>query len=224
MTTIPDSHLREDLLLGQDGYTWGQALFTTFLDRPSERLALLDKAMAQGEPLALLWRAIFEWSECGNLEGAAQFLGQGAELGDAECQYHYALKCFARGNLAQLEWLRLAAIQGQSDSWSWLVLDAEDFVACYDGGGSGREVYEIGAAFADDTVKHEPQVKEDKLAASERAVALYRRWNEEAKRAVMCWLWLAREKNVVKDIRVLVANLVWDGRAAWSERCVSPVV
>ncbi len=54
--------------------------------------------------------------------------------------------------------------------------------------------------------------------ASERAMSLYLRWNEEAKRAVLCWLWLARDKNVVKDIRLLIADLIWEERAAWSER------
>ncbi len=34
----------------------------------------------------------------------------------------------------------------------------------------------------------------------------------------MCWLWLSAAKNVVKDVRLLVADLIWNDRTAWSER------
>ena len=78
-------------------------------------------------------------------------------------------------------------------------------------------LYEIAAAFAENA-NAEWGLCEEPKAASERAIAFYRRTNEEAKRAVLCWLWLVEEKRVVKDIRLLIANLVWEERAAWSER------
>ncbi len=50
------------------------------------------------------------------------------------------------------------------------------------------------------------------------ALAVYSRCSEEAKRAVLCWLWLSRAKNVMKDIRLLIADLIWSEGATWSEQ------
>ncbi len=53
-----------------------------------------------------------------------------------------------------------------------------------------------------------------------RTVELYRNWCAEARRAIFCWIWCAQQHNAAKDIRILVADLVWGERSAWSERKV----
>lgn len=54
----------------------------------------------------------------------------------------------------------------------------------------------------------------------DEAILLFENWCKEAERAILCWLWLARDLGVCKDIRVAVAQLIWDDKAVWSERPV----
>ncbi len=42
-------------------------------------------------------------------------------------------------------------------------------------------------------------------------------WCAEAKQSVLCWLWLARDLGVVKDVRLLIADLIWDDKEAWTK-------
>ncbi len=48
-------------------------------------------------------------------------------------------------------------------------------------------------------------------------IELYRLWCAKAKRAVMCWLWMSRSQRIIKDLRLLIADFIWDERAASSE-------
>ncbi len=92
----------------------------------------------------------------------------------------------------------------------------------FDSGGSGRILYEIGAAVK--YLKPLPLWNGLSLGerdACERAMLLYERCNEEGKRGVLCWLWLAREEHVVKDICLLIADVIWSDRTLWSERLTS---
>lgn len=49
---------------------------------------------------------------------------------------------------------------------------------------------------------------------------LYTQWLSGAKMGVLCWLWLSKGTGVARDIRLLIADLIWDERAAWSERAI----
>ncbi len=53
------------------------------------------------------------------------------------------------------------------------------------------------------------------LEAWDEAVSLYNMWRDEAKRGVMCWMWISRHLNVMKDIRLLIAEVVWIERSSW---------
>ncbi len=157
-----------------------------------------------------------EWLGIGGAEGeerGAQLLVQGAKLGDPQCQVWYGWKCCKDGSAAQFDWIRRAALQGDSTAWFALRKTALEQVAVYEAGGSGRLLYEIGVTCVLSKRSHED-------AATECAVAVYLRCNEEAKRAVMCWLWLGKNEGVAKDIRLLIADLIWNGRAAWADNCV----
>jgi hypothetical protein len=44
----------------------------------------------------------------------------------------------------------------------------------------------------------------------------YDRWIAMARAAIACWLATARRLGVVKDIRLLIAQKLWDERAEWS--------
>ncbi len=96
---------------------------------------------------------------------------------------------------------------------------AELQLKAFENGGSGRIVFELGSAFS---IVDTQEWGASMWAASHSVVKagnMYRMWCRNARQAVRCWIWLPRRLNLApKDIRVLIADLVWDERAAWSER------
>ncbi len=121
----------------QGGYAWGQALVVPS-QLASDRLSLLEKAMAWDEPCAFYFRAC-ELRPSDEVE-AARLWRQGAELGDSDCQFEYAVEGCSPNSLAQFEWLRRAALQAHFQSLLHLAKEAVESVAFYDRGGSGRLV------------------------------------------------------------------------------------
>ncbi len=205
---------REDLLRrsAEGGCAWGAAMYSSCSSK-GDKLALLEKAAAQSDPDAL-----YRLCDCeGMEERAAELLRRGAEVGDPDCQYTFAKKCFAEDAVERFEWLRRAAVQDHVRAWVELKRVAMEQITLRDGGGSGRLLYEIGAAFAQMTLTRLYNDAEE--SAKGFAASFFTRCNEEARKSVQCWLWLAKkEKNVAKDIRLLISDLIWDQRAAWSER------
>jgi hypothetical protein len=87
-----------------------------------------------------------------------------------------------------------------------------------------RAVFELGAAFkghvaADGQTAFGKSGLVKEMEGVRRCVALFDRWSEEARRAVHCWLLVGRRRlGVVKDVRALVAKLLWEERAYWGLR------
>lgn len=50
-----------------------------------------------------------------------------------------------------------------------------------------------------------------------RVVKLYMGWKAESIAAIECFLIIARRLKVVKDIRNLIAKLLWTDRALWAQ-------
>ncbi len=181
----------------------------------------LDRAVAQGESEAL--REMANHTQSGgygfqiNVARSKQLLLDSALLGDWCAQMLYSRRFCAPGSVECIVWLRRAAMQEGNGLQRLLREEVVEQVELYEKGGSGRVVYEIGSEF--DLLGGWGESNDDPviLAAGKRAVALFEMWREAAKRAVLCWLWLARMRGVPKDIRVLIADLIWEYRAAWGE-------
>ncbi len=96
------------------------------------------------------------------------------------------------------------------------------------GHGSGRTVFEIGSVckrhcdMGHKTVFNRI-VRPKELDAVVRSMDLHDEWCAKARQAIGCWILVARQKNVVRDIRNVISKMVWADRAAWSERqCQKP--
>ncbi len=140
---------------------------------------------------------------------------EGVLLGDPLAQADLATHMSESFPGEQSVWMRRSAIQEGGVGLFRLAASVVEQLKCYDEGGIGRAVFEIGFGF--DTVKDWRKVawKPSEVTGGERCVGLYRHWCEEAKRAVLCWLWVAKQLVVSKDVRLLIADLIWDERAAW---------
>ncbi len=182
-----------------------------------EKKAIFEGAALQGEPKAMRLLAVLCDREVyPGKERARQMWLAAAELGDADSQFEYALNCCEEFALRRMQWLRRSARQKFSHASKALLVNVLDQISLYDSGGSGRLLYEIGAADLLSPIRCQDMTQPQR-AAVERATELYRRCHVDAKRAVMCWLWLAVPKGVVRDIRVLIADLIWDCRADWMD-------
>lgn len=102
-----------------------------------------------------------------------------------------------------------------SHALHFVVSSLTDQLGQFDSGGPGRIMFEIGATLA--AVEKWASLTHEQNAAWERAVNLYKHWCNESKQATLYWIWLARLL-VPKDIRTLIAHLIWEAKATWSER------
>ncbi len=194
------------------GYAWAHVWKSGCVE---ETLASLEKAVGQGEPDAMdrlaghLWGGDFVKEDRAR---ASELWRESALLGHVHLMRSFGIYCCPFDSVEQYRWLRRAAAVKNN---------AAELLAClgrqlekYDQG-SGRVVFELGAAFA--KVGTRGYLEEQKKSV-QRAVQLYRESVKKAKSAVLCWLWLSPVLPLSQDMRLLIARAVWSERAAWSER------
>ncbi len=83
--------------------------------RDTDKLEWLEKAVAQGEPVAMTMLAdslTTEDAEGLNRSRANALLRAAAELGEEWAQIHYAMSFCDRESVERYVWLRRSAIQG----------------------------------------------------------------------------------------------------------------
>jgi hypothetical protein len=75
-------------------------------------------------------------------------------------------------------------------------------------------MFEIGSALLNGAGRH----LENTVAVG-RAVALHKECCEGTKRAIRCWIWVAKQKHIiVKAVRGIVCKMLWGEKVARSER------
>ncbi len=202
------------------GYAPAQVLFASGCEEV-EQFEWAAKAAAQGDrdglcQLALCWR-----DGCGVSEDdakALQLFKEAAELGHAEAQWCYG-HGFDENSWERYLWWRRAAAGGHGLARRYIVEEAVPQLKLFnEGKGSGRVLFEIGAACKGHLGGGKAfglLVHDDWLHATERAVALRNEWCEDAKRAVCCWMLCAKQLGVAKDLRLLIAGVLWAERVAW---------
>ncbi len=214
---------REGLMLqsAELGYAWAQVCYGKRQIFDDDGMSQwLEKAASQGDPDGKVWLAalLSKSREEGNMLRTKQLIWEAALLGDPFAQFRVSQNC-PTGSLEQFAWLRRSIIQ---NALRRPLLDLLKLVPAqldvFDNGGSGRIVFEVGAAIAGAFTWREKASTAIAIIAGKRAEELFRQWTREAKAAVLCWIWIAKSFGVAKDIRLLVADLIWDERAAWSER------
>ncbi len=187
-----------------------------------ERVKWLEAAVAQGEPKAMSFLAMMLFNGWGGFEdkkSAKRLWKQAALLGEMHAQRDYADKCCVADSVGQLVWLRRSAMQGPKAAFFHLRDAAWKHVPIYrKQGHSGRIIFEIGCALSNIDNWEGHGCTCEVVRDCWEAIGLYNKWCDEAKRAVMCWIWLARNQGVAKDIRLLIADLIWTERPVWSER------
>ncbi len=223
-----DKHHRLDLWRrsAQRGYAWAKCRVATHdlqeLDEATVR-KLLAEAAQDGEVdgmRGLAHRMGFnhgkgEWGE------ARFWTRRAAFLGCPSAQYILAAHHCRKGSVDRAIWMRRAATQTVRVSRATRAQFANEGVRImsdFDADGFGRVVFELGRACGADYAELGAGRDAKWRRAVERARGLYVQWCNEAKEAIACWMWLGKKLGVAKDVRLLVADLIWRERPAWSER------
>jgi hypothetical protein len=138
-----------------------------------------------------------------------------AKWKNSDARFWYGERGFGKCDWQRYTWWRrtgnVAAARGLTSA---VVSQMELFGA----GGSGRVLFEIGAACKSSlSMQLFSKNWNDEIAvAALRAVELHDEWTLVARNAILLWCWGAK-KYLVKDIRTVIAKRVWKHRGAWSE-------
>lgn len=54
-------------------------------------------------------------------------------------------------------------------------------------------------------------------ATATLATSAYERWNKQAKRAILCWIWTSKQFGLAKDIRTMIGKMLWSQRVCWAK-------
>lgn len=88
--------------------------------------------------------------------------------------------------------------------------------------GRGRIVFEVGAACKGHLDMFNGTafgflMELEGLVAMQRCVEQHDSFCSDAETAIECWIGVGRRLNVAKDIRLVIARMLWTQRAEWSE-------
>ncbi len=212
---------RAALLRRATALGYGPAMTLADAADVQEKFALSERAAAWGDRRGHFWQGCLRvrgvGCELNTAAGIASFR-IAAELGHAEAQVLYGEMACQWSDPERYRWWGRAARRNCSAGIKCLLLGALKQVRLYEEGEkNGRLVFEIGAACKGHV---EPiasrEGDEAKFQAAEKAVQLYDRWCDEARAAIRCWIGGSLQLGVVKDIRLLIAQKVWEERFVWS--------
>lgn len=138
-----------------------------------ESTAWLEKA-AQSEPEAMreLSRKLDKKGEGEDKSRARRLMLEAALLGLHNAQFMYALQYCAKGSLEQFQWMRRSAMQSPYSVKLVQAFSVEELNR-YVGGGSGRIVFEIGAALGSHAAWPWDGGEIAMIAAGQRAIELH---------------------------------------------------
>ena len=209
------------------GYAPAQAVMQHFTYDLEGKFAWATKAARQGHRSGLyylggLLHAGFgcEKDEARGLE----YIREAAQLGHVEAQYDYAIRSFSADDWQRYALMGRAADRGYDVATKALTDAAVAQLRAFESGqGAGRVVFEIGRRckvhqHATHAQLFDWPALRKICPAMRRCVQLYDEWCEAAKRAVNCWSVIGQRLGVVKDIRLMIARMVWEGRSVWGEK------
>ncbi len=203
------------------GYVWARAKQAK-IGWPGSRghQVELREAAALGEREAFFQLAVAEYDYLTLGEAgcdAKRNCLEAALLGCPHAQSLYGTYCCPELSLEQITWLRRALSQSYARGYGEKELfhRSVDVMRAFDEGGSSRVVFELGKA-----LEFANKDRNLHIETGDRAIALFHHWSDEARKGVICWLWAGKQLGLAKDIRRVIANMVWEERAAWSHRAI----
>jgi hypothetical protein len=155
--------------------------------------------------------------------GGMSCIVKAAELGYRDAQFWCGENVWTSADWQRYRWWGLAAARGYYRAVLGLQEAAtEQMRLIEEGSAVARLLFELGAAFRGHVEVPEKRVfcepvSEEDLQAALRCVELHDECVAHAKDAIRIWLLIGRRLNVAKDIRHVIAKLLWAQSWTWSK-------
>jgi hypothetical protein len=215
---FPSERMNECRLAAVAGYPPAQVHYGKRAPMPDEeRFEWFRKASEAGDRSGTLEMAgcLLRAKGCTrDVAGGVALLRRAAEAGHIEAMYSYGSCGFTENDPERYEWYCRAAALGDRDALDELHEAAAlaDPGACmFEMGRGCKRHLDVaqGTLFA-------VQLDEDSLEDIQKVIAYYDECVQRAKRAVDCWSLVGARLGVVKDVRIVVARLIWED--LWKRR------
>lgn len=198
------------------GYAFAQALFAAWEIRGVEKFKLAQLSAAQGERdgYAMLGWCFLHGEGCEkNLVKAKENFLIASELGDVSSMTRLG-ELLNNSDPQRWRWWGKAATFGRMSSF---LFNFETEVKSFNSGsGSASVMFAIGQALHghvnDDakTIFNSAALFDSRIYSAKQAIAFHLAQIETTKDAMRAWTQVGIRWNVVKDIRKLIAKLIWD--------------
>lgn len=196
------------------GFAFAQALMA----EEGERCKFAQLAAAQGErdgfvQVGDMFRFGFGCER--SLERAKKYCLLASELGAASAMIQVG-ELFDVSDPQRWQWWGRAA--GLGNSFSFLSTFSKQVEGFKDGSGRAAVMFSVGRALHGQVNEEErtifgcPSQSESRIGLAKQAIAFYELQIMSCRKAVDHWTLVGIRFNVVKDVRVLIAKLIWDSR------------
>jgi hypothetical protein len=204
------------------GYAPAQAALS-YCREGAEQLEWAEKAAHQGNRAGIMHLG---WMlQCGegcekDEEGGVELYRLAAELESGFAQHSYALS-FGRLDYRWNVWWERAAEKGVNARL--YIAAVVQLLPYFEDGEQGRILHTVAPRIrpALDAPSGKPfgvLCSEKDLSGLQRLLQLHRTMMESARTAIDCWSMAARQRGLVKDLRVVIAKMVWEEPWRWADK------
>jgi hypothetical protein len=187
-----------------------------------EGLRFAEMAAAQGERAGLRILAHHKryGEECAqDLPAAIELFRRASELGCPRSQVSYGDLAYGPEDWQRLCWWGRASRRGWCSAA--LLRTALGLLPRFERGGLARALFVAGPAvraLADTMLGRLAQYEPERAQQQDRLLSLCDELMERARRAIRCWSLVGLRCGVVKDMRVMVAKMLWEEAWRWGEK------
>jgi hypothetical protein len=206
------------------GYAPSQAMYSLrcSLRSPVESFELAQKASAQGDRRGLcqLGCCLFRGAGCeADRERAIDLFKRAAALDLPLAQYIYSESAFGRADWEKYFWWGRAASRGYAHLSFCRAICG--LLVSFENGENCRILHTVGPLLrgtvdAANYTLFGKSVPSDVSNQLVRVVQLHNAMLDRARAAVHCWSVAGRRIGVVRDVRVMIAKMVWEEAWRWS--------
>jgi TPR repeat protein len=197
----------------EKGYAPAQSRMASFASSAA-RKAMAEEAATKHDRLGLTRLGLYLWHGTGcdaDEPRAMECWRAAAQMGCSQGQCHLS-DSLLESDWRRYYWAGRSLLGGDFDSLYMLFHGAQSE-------GDRRVLYEIGEACVNGDVldgRFDRHLDADAKEALQVAIGVYNEGCDTAKRAIECWLGVGRRLRVVKDIRGMVAGMLWEQRWEWA--------
>jgi tetratricopeptide (TPR) repeat protein len=207
----------------EGGFARAQADLAALTENTAEKLRLLEKASEQNDREGLFQLGELVYRVDKDVDRAIELYWRAAELDQHDAQFEYGDMAFGERDWERFHWWSKAADGGVCEGT--LCCHIADFLPCFERGECGR-ILGIAAPVIKKNLEEWKEgdlflmlMTEDVLDIEdlECVLELHAEMLRRARGAIDCWSMAGRRCGVVKDMRMMIAKMLWAEAWRWGD-------